>query len=301
MSDRSSDLGVDRVLEALVAAQFAATIFLPLDVLVTINFTAMGVTRSDHARAELQRFLKTMAAWLNERRLPVVWIAAIECGTGGILHAHIAVHVPGVVKNGDRIDGIRYRTQFRKWAREAMARHVGQVIPRLVNIRCGLQQSEVAHWLCVTYLLKGFDRTAVLAPPNASGDREAVTLADIMPFPYRSAGDVDGRRLFISGNLGPARRKIGMPSGFEYMLPAKPDMLALEVIPGANIGVPTRPPSRVPSPFVAAVESGRFDVREIYGEAFVRFVTGTQPVRDGADRSVITLEQLIEHLDSLGI
>lgn len=301
MKPNNSDLNVDRVLEAMAAAQFAAAISLPLDVLVTIDFSAMGATQSDEARAELQRFLKTMAAWLNERRLPVVWIASIERGRGGNLHAHIAVHVPGVVKNGDRIEGIRYRTQFRKWAREAMARRVGQAIPRLVNIRCGLAQSEIAHWICVTYLIKGFDRAAVLPPTGANRGSEEVPLADIMPFPYRSAGDVDGRRLFISGNLGPARRKIGMPSGLEYMLPAKPDLLALEVVPGANVGVPARPPIREPRPFVAAVERGRFDVREIYGEAFVRFVTGIHPVDEAADRSLITLEQLIEHLDSLGI
>lgn len=301
MKPENSDLAAGRVLEVLAAAQFATAVSLPLDVLVTLNFTAMGVTQAGEARTELQRFLKTMAAWLNERRLPVVWIAAIERGRGGNLHAHIAVHVPGVAKDGDRVVGIRYRTQFRKWAREAMARRVGAAVPRLVNIRCGLTQSEVAHWICVTYLLKGSDRTAVLSPSRASRDGEALPLADIMPFPYRSAGDVGGRRLFVSGNLGPARRKIGMPAGFEFMLPAKPDLLDLEIVPGANAGVPKRPRSYSPKPFVAAVEHGRFDVRDIYGEAFVRFVTETTTPTDVVDPTVITLEQLIEHLDHLGI
>lgn len=300
MSGRSSDLGVDRVLEALAAAQFAAALFLPLDVLVTVNFSAMGVNDPGEARKELHRFVKAMGAWLNERRLPVVWIAVMERGAGGILHAHIAVHVPAVVKDGSQIIGPRHRTDFRKWSRRAMARRAGTKVPRLVNVRCGLVPTEIAHWICVTYLLKGFDQTAVLSTARG-GQREIVTLADILPFPYRSAGDIAGRRLFISGNLGPARRKIGMPAGFEFMLPMKPDMSALEIVPGANSGVPTQPCGWLLRPFVAAVEDGRFDVRDIYGEEFARFVTSA-PRRGGtADPTVITIDQLTEHFDDLGV
>lgn len=155
------------------------------------------------------------------------------------MHRHrivgrFAVHVPGVIKDGGQIIGPRHRTDFRKWARKTMARRMGKTVPRLVNVRCGLLQSVVAHWICVTYLLKGFDRSAVLVPRLGSGPSEEVLLADVLPFPYRSAGDVIGRRLFISGNLGPARRKIGMPAGFEFMLPMKPDISALEIVPEAD-------------------------------------------------------------------
>jgi hypothetical protein len=301
MSARSSDLGADRVLEALAAAQFAAAIFLPLDVLVTVNFSAMGVDDADEARRELQRFVKAMGAWLNERCLPVIWIATIERGAGGILHAHVAVHLPGVMKDGSLIIGPRHRTHFRNWARRTMARRTGAKIPRLINVRCGLVATEIAHWMCVTYLLKGFDKTAVLPCGHGSGHRVMVPLADIMPFPYRSAGDVAGRRLFISGNLGPARRKIGMPAGFEFMLPMKPDISVLEVMPGANAAVPKRSRGWIPRPFVAAVEDGRFDVRDIYGEKFAQFVTKA-PSRGGtADPMVITIDQLMSHLDDLGI
>jgi hypothetical protein len=126
-------------------------------------------------------------------------------------------------------------------------------------------------------------------------------LADILPFPYRSAGDVAGRRLFISGNLGPARRKIGIPAGFEFMLPVKPDISALEIVPGANTGVPPRPRGWLPQPFVAAVQMGRFDVRDIYGEEFARFVTEAPRRGDAADPILITIDQLINHLADLGV
>lgn len=301
MKVRTSELGVDRVLEALAAARFAAALFLPLDVLVTVNFSAMGVNDSGEARQELHRFVKAMGSWLNERGLPVVWIAVIERGVSGNLHAHIAVHVPGVAKEGGQIIGPRHRTDFRKWARRAMARRTGTKVPRLVNVRCGLVATEIAHWICVTYLLKGFDQTAVLSSARGCAQGERITLADILPFPYRSAGDVAGRRLFISGNLGPARRKIGMPAGFEYMLPMKPDLSALEIVPGANTGVPRQPGGWLPTPFVAAVEMGRFDVRDIYGDEFARFVTEAARRRDAADPMLISIDQLTEHIDDLGV
>jgi hypothetical protein len=299
VTSQSSDLSVDRVVEALAAGAFSAAISLPLDTLVTLDLAAMGIQDADEARRELHRFIKVMASWLNERRLPVVWIASIERGKGVNLHAHIAVHVPGNIKRRGEIVGIRYRTQFRRWAREAMARRVGRAVPRLVNVRCGLVQSNIAHWICVTYLLKSFDKAGELSPPSRAGRR--VPLADIMPFPYRSAGDVPGRRLFISGNLGPARRKIGMPAGFEHMLPAKPNVLALEVVPRANAVVAERPHSWVAQPFVAAVEEGYFDVREIYGVEFAEFVTRTVRQAPEGDPAVLTVEQLLDHLERLGI
>jgi hypothetical protein len=298
-----SDLSKEEVLRALASAQFAEALFLYLDVLVTIDLGAMGLAEPEDARGELQRFLKAMGSWLNERALPVVWIACIERAKAGNLHAHIAVHVPGMRREGDQLHGTRYRTLFRRWAREAVQRRVGKKVPGLVNVRCSLEPSLIAHWICVTYLLKGYDRAAILY--DSAGEGLPVFLGDILPFPYRHAGDVGhDRRLFISGNLGPARRQIGMPAGFEFMLPNAPDINGLQLVPGAGDGVGANT-SRIwkPQPFRAAVEDGRFDVRQIYGVEFAAFVTREREIAPATTQGSpeLAIAGLLMILNDLGV
>jgi hypothetical protein len=146
-------------------------------------------------------------------------------------------------------------------------------MPKTVNVRCSLVPSIIAHWISVTYLLKGYDRGAVLVGAKNSPDGEELRLGDILPFEYRDSGTVGlDRRLFVSGNLGPARRALGAPPAAEFMLPTKPDLLALNLIPsGAEMPVPQ---ALVPRPYRATVEDGIFDVRRIYGRKVAAFVTG---------------------------
>src|SRR5690606_16501052 len=134
----------------LAAAEFAAAFALHLDVLVTLDFGLMGLGDPREVHAELQRFLKAANSWLGERKLPVAWIACIERAQAGNLHAHIAIHVPGIRRDGNDLRGPRYRTHFRRWAREAVARRTGEIIPKAVNVRCSLVPSVIAHWLSVT-------------------------------------------------------------------------------------------------------------------------------------------------------
>lgn len=181
-----TDLSKDDVLKALAAAEFAAAFLLYLDVLVTLDFGGMGITAPKEAHSELKRFLKAMNSWLGERTLPVAWIACIERSTAGSLHAHIAVHVPGMRRADGKLHGVRYRTEFRRWARGAIARKIGATVPRLVNVRCSLLPSLIAHWISVTYLLKGYDRGAVLVGERNSWDGAELRLGDILPFPYRA-------------------------------------------------------------------------------------------------------------------
>src|SRR5688500_8312255 len=102
------DLGKVEVLKALAAAEFAAAFALPLDVMITIDFGRMAINDPQEAQGELQRFLKAASTWLAERRLPVAWIACIERAQAGNLHAHIAIHVPGMRRDGNDLRGIRY-------------------------------------------------------------------------------------------------------------------------------------------------------------------------------------------------
>lgn len=273
-----TDLSRAEVLKALAAGEFSAAFALYLDVLVTLDFARIGVRGPHEARDELQRFLKAASSWLSERRLPVVWIACIERGGNGGFHAHIAIHVPGMRRDGNELRGIRYRTHFRRWAREAVARRVGEVVPRAINVRCSLVPSIISHWISVTYLLKGFDRRAMLEPDDGP-DTQELFLGDILPFPYRDPGEIGlDRRLFVSGNLGPARRSFGAPPGGEFMLPRKPDVLSLRLTSDCEAPQPQRTRAITARPFRAAVEEGVFDVRQIYGAEFAAFVTGIKPV-----------------------
>ncbi len=269
------DLSKAEVLKALAAAEFAAAFTLFLDVMVTLDFGRMGIEEPCEARDELQRFLKAANAWLAERHLPVAWMACIERTRTGNLHAHIAIHVPGMRKDESGLRGVRYRTHFRRWARAAVGRRVGEIVPRTVNVRCSLVPSVISHWLSVTYLLKGFDRSAVIVGSRNGLDGNEKRLGDILPFDYRSPGDVGiGRRLFISGNLGPARRNVGSPPAAEFMLTSKPDISRLQVTPRAGTRMPDKVKSVIHRPFHAAVNDGVFDIRQIYGAQFAGYVTG---------------------------
>lgn len=274
MSKSKHDLSKAEVCRALAAGEFSAAFALYLDVMVTLDFRRMGIEDPLEARDELQRFLKVANAWLAERQLPVAWIACIERAWSGNLHAHIAIHVPGMRRDADGVHGVRYRTHFRQWARDAVVRRVGDVSPRAVNIRCSLMPSIISHWFCVSYLLKGFDRSAVLVSARNSPNGHEKSLGDIIPFGYRSPGDVGlDRRLFISGNLGQARRELGAPPAAEFMLPPKPDISRLQVTRDEGAHKLANRPSFAHRSFHAAVDDGVFDIRRIYGAEFASYVT----------------------------
>ena len=283
-----TDLSKTEVLNALAAGEFSAAFALYLDVLVTLDFERMGVTSPDEALEELRRFLKAANSWLAERKLPVAWIACVERGRAGSLHAHIALHVPGIRRDSDTVHGVRYRTHFRRWAREAIARRVGEVVARSVNVRCSLMPSVISHWISVTYLLKGFDRSAVLVDARNSPDGQAIHLGDILPFDYRDPGDVGhGNRLLISGNLGQGRRKRGYPPSAQFMVPPSPDLHSLEVTRGTcQQHFLDRGERREARPFRSTVEDGVFDVRRIYGAEFAAFVTGIKSFQHMASPTV---------------
>jgi len=296
-----NEFTITEVIKGLAAAEFAAAQPLYLDVLVTLDFGRMRIHDAQGAKFELQRFLKAADAWLRERNLPVLWLAAIERDRLGGFHAHIAIHIPPMLKTDGKLYGRRHRTHFRRWAREAVARRTGEYIPKAVNVRCTLTQSIVAHWVCVTYLLKGYDRSAVLAHARVAPSGVELTLGDILPFPYHPPGDVGlDKRLFVSGGLGPAQRAMGVPKCGIYQLERVPDIMSIDVS-----GVSAPPPldgwkvPRVPRPFRAWVEDGVFDVRLIYGAEFAAFVTGVLPEGDKVvDAEAFDWE---EHLQSLGI
>lgn len=271
-----TDLSKDEVLKALAAAEFAAAFAFPLDTMVTLDFGRMDIDAPREARHELQRFIKTANAWLYDRRLPTASIAVVERSAAGNFHGHLAMHVPGMRREAGRLLGIRHRSHFRAWAGEYTDRRLGKHVPRAVNVRGSLCPSILRHWISVSYLLKSYDRSAVLVGARNRDDGETLWLGDILAFDYVSPGDVGPeRRLFISSNLGPARRAIGTPPAAEFMLDRQPCLSDLAVtLDECRPVLGSAPLLRCPRPFCAAVDDGVFDVRSIYGKEFASFVTG---------------------------
>lgn len=299
-----TDLSKDEVLKALAAAQFAAAFALPLDTMITLDFGRMNIDTPREARGELQRFIKNANAWLYDRRLPAASIGVVERSTSGNFHAHLAIHVPGMRRDAGRLVGIRHRSHFRAWAGEYTDRRLGEHVPRAVNVRGSLCPSILRHWISVSYLLKSHDRTAVLVGAQNRSDGETLWLSDILAFDYVSPGDVgSGRRLFISSNLGPARRAIGTPPVAEFLLDPEPDLSNLAISLADLRPVPDLAPvARRPRPFSAAVDDGVFDVRKIYGNEFASFVTGSGRAARALDTEGRYPElTLHERLELLGV
>lgn len=299
-----TDLSKDEVLKALAAAQFAAAFALPLDTMVTLDFGRMNIATPREARDELQRFIKNANAWLYDRRLPTASIAVVERSTAGNFHAHLALHVPGMRRDEGRLLGIRHRSHFRAWASEYSDRRLGEHVPRAVNVRGSLCPSILRHWISVSYLLKSYDREAVLVGARNRPDGESLWLSDILAFDYVSPGDVGAeRRLFISSNLGPARRAIGTPPAAEFLLDRQPDLSKLAIsLSDCRPAWGWAAVERRPRPFYATVDDGVFDVRKIYGKEFASFVTGLGRAARVVDTGGCYPElSLLERLELLGV
>lgn len=299
-----TDLSRDEVLKALAAAQFAAAFALPLDTMVTLDFGRMNIDAPREARNELQRFIKNANAWLYDRRLPTASIAVVERSTAGNFHGHLALHVPGMRRDEGRLLGIRDRSHFRAWASEYSDRKLGEHVPRAVNVRGSLCPSILRHWISVSYLLKSHDREVVLVGARNRPDGETLWLSDILAFDYVSPGDVGPeRRLFISSNLGPARRAIGTPPAAEFLLDRQPDLSNLAIsLSDCRPASDSAPIVRRRRPFSASVDDGVFDVRKIYGKEFASFVTGLGRAVRALDTGGSYPElSLLERLELLGV
>lgn len=263
------------------AADFALASGLPLDMHVTIHFGLMGFHDPVDVQFQLDRFIKCYGAYARGK-FPAAWIYSIEMGQrDGVLnyHAHVALHVPGKTSDDDPDPP---RRAFRRWATGYTARQMGRHVPRAIVAKGGLAASPRAHWLVVTYLLKGCDQFALMQSRRSSPDGLDLLLRDLMPWPYGDPGPVATmRRVRASHSLGPQRRLFGAPNGLEHILPQRFNALLIDVDGtrpavtdeelAANGTVP------VPTPFRSKFEDGVRDVRELYSHDFYEFMTRREP------------------------
>ena len=166
------------------------------------------------------------------------------------------------------------RSEFRKWAAGYSTRHLGRHVPGAVHVKAGSRSSPIAHWQTVSYLLKTYDPRAELVGARNTADGMPLRLSDIMSHAAEDPGEFAlRRRLFVSNNLGRARRRIGFPPFMRGNFRRQPSPLAMSVSAPSvtpTDDVPTLPV--LPGTYRAAVDDGVYDVRLIYGEEYAKFM-----------------------------
>lgn len=265
-------IGVDEFASAYAAAEFAAHFGLHLDTHVTIDFCRLGISDPDKVQASLSQFTRCYAAWCAERLIPPAWIASVEMSQTYEYHVHIALFVPGDL--GDV--PMTFRSSFRRWARAYTDRR-GEHVPRAIKVRGGRKASLMVHWLVFHYLMKGFDRGAVLCAARNSPDGRAILLGDIIARHFHDPGPVSlNRRISISNSLGPKRREFGAPTGCDFMLPHGPNWSVFNMNRTEPLTVheelTTRWQIPIPTPFRSTFEDGVYDVRQLYSPCFYNHV-----------------------------
>ncbi len=247
------------------AAEFAAAFELWFDTTITISWRLLGPEVEQDVQPHFAVFLKCLRDWLTQRQLPVAWIYTHENSSKIGLHTHLILYLPG-----DLFDDIHcaYRSDFRAWAKGWAARQVGRPTPRALRVRGPQKETPWLHWLTFSYLVKGYDPCAVVQSARHAPDGRAVLLGNLIAWPWRDGGAVPLRhRVGSSRSLGPERRALGVPGGFDYLLEEPTFQLTADSVPMRLVRWPPRPAFR------STYEDGIRDVRRLYPRAFYERVT----------------------------
>ena len=113
--------------------------------------------------------------------------------------------------------------------------------PRAIRVRGPKKETPWLHWLTTSYLMKGYDRSAVVQSARNSPDGLEVLLGELIAWPWRDPGPVPlKQRVGASRSLGPDRRAIGVPGGFDYLLKPRTFQLTGDTVP-MNLVTQPRP------------------------------------------------------------
>lgn len=250
------------------AAEFAEAFGLRFNTTVTIAWKFLGAETPQDVQGLFNSLLKCLRDWFAQRRLPQAWLYAHENGAQIGLHTHIAIALPGALLEGDLIPN---RDEFRRWIMSWAQRRLGRRTPRAIRVRGPRRETPWLHWLATHYLVKGYDPAAEALSARNSPDGRTLYLGDLIAFPFRDPGHVPlQHRVHWSRSLGPDRRKLGVPGGFDDLLepPAKalcvdPFRRTTFMAPGTLLPADRRLPA-----FRSKYEDGVRDVRLLYPKAF---------------------------------
>lgn len=258
-SEKSDVLTIEQFASMYAAAEFAARFGLSLDSHVVINWTALGL---DHDLGKhFGAFTKNLREFMSQRRWPAAWIYAHERSAKTGLHTHVAINLP-LYYAQDRIDCMQ-------WLRLWPLRYVERRVPGAIRLRVPKKPDSFLHWLLFHYLVKGYDRDAVVQSARYAPGGRAIMLGDLIAFHWRDPGVVSTRkRAGFSQSIGPSEQALGVPFASTYNR-AVPKMLRL-----TSDSHPTALPIQPEPPFRSTFADGIFDVRALYGQEFCRRVSG---------------------------
>jgi hypothetical protein len=255
------------------AAAYAYANHLYLDVHLSITWRLLGIEDEGGVQVAFTRFLKCFRSWLADRKLPQAWLYSHEVGRKHGVHTHLQVHLPA---NGQGPAPQSHRTDFRVWVRR-WARHVaGGPAPHSTYVKDdGGRLNLDRHWLNFAYLMKGYDRNAVIRSAWCSPDGMDVMLGDLIPFEWKDPGPLTMKRVGFSRSLGPARRAAGFVPATGPFIP-EPDSLAFSISmkgeqatgDGGQDGVVKFKRLSFRSPY----ENGARFPGELYSDSFLRLV-----------------------------
>jgi len=262
------------------AVAFATRFGFPPSGHVTLHWKMLGVVAAKDVLKEFDRFRRCVRDWLTQRRVPVVYLFSHENSQAAGLHSHFAVHIP-----------LRLRLEFRNYVRGWLLQHFENAPLKGVKVT-GMGADAVTVWRVFSYLMKGYDRSAVLVGPENHHSGRTLFLGDVIANVWRDPGVVDLRdRVGVSRAIDKRQRALGYIPGAEHLVslptapPSSGDLFprheAADPIKqtwtaddGERVRSPALPP---PRPFRSKFEDGRFDVREMYPPQFCRYVTQLGP------------------------
>lgn len=249
--DNARLIGEREFAELYAAAEFAECFDLWFDTTVTINWGKLAPAQP--VEKLFTNFTKCLRAWLP----PLVPYAAIYChesGLKGEVHTHLALFVPTYL-----------RRPFREWAMSWQFRQFGAKVPGAMRVRTHKTQESWLHWVTFSYIVKGYDPSAVVLSARNAPDQQSIMLGDLIAAPFRNPGPTDvHRRTGCSRSIGPAARAKGVPAGFEFLKFVD----RRDPISGALMGKQSIRDHLYP-PFRSKYEDGIRDVRKLYSAEFL--------------------------------
>lgn len=250
-------IGETEFAEMYAAADFAAYCQLWFDTTITLNWTTMGL--EGQAEEGFESFMKCLREWWPSGA-PLAFIYAHERGPDSGLHTHIALFACPT-----------FRTSLRAWAMGWVERRLGSKVKKAVRVRIQKTTQPWLHWVTTSYLMKGYDRTAVVVSARNSPDGKAVYLGDIIAAPWRNPGSVPFRkRTGTSASLKVGARKKGLPNGVQYPARTRWEYKIISLFPKV-IGEKVPAEGEFP-PFRSKYEDGIRDVRKLYPDEFLKAV-----------------------------
>jgi len=252
------------------AVAFAETFQLLLDTHVSITWELLGCHTREEVKQGFESFTSRFRAWCRARKFPAAYVYVHENGKTRGPHTHMLVHIPGPV--------LSYRRDFRRWVSSYAKRNRGHSAPNAIRVTGPSCETPWVQWLLFNYLVKGYDREAVVrSAARAPGGRE-IRLGDLIAFHWQDPGPiVIPKHVGASRSLDVEQRKIGVPTGFEDHLPRRVShSLRISERNKTDYSPWLRPDQVVHGPFRSKYDDGVCDVRELYPVELWAQIVGEQ-------------------------